>query len=274
MPSRLSLAILLSSAVAGVGAPTVTDSTTEVLALTSPAPDTGYKVVASADFEDGTLGSFTNPWGKGIDVVADPANAGHGKVARLHYQTFPAGGNFDDNKALFPRGLSIGLGNEVLFQGDVYLPSTARMAASGPAYVLRKLFRFGWDGKSFPHPLETELVAFGPQFQVYNIYGSHENTTSDYIDPSVANLTAGAWHQVKLQLKLNSSFAASDGIVRVWVDSILIFERTSKRWSDPGWTDRPASYVWNSWGVGYQANGQQAIDEYRYWDNIKFSIKR
>jgi hypothetical protein len=273
MPSRLSLAILLSSALAGTSAPTLRRSATAEAVPSALAPDTGYKVVASVDFEDGTVGTFTNPWGTGIDVVPDPANAGHGKVARIHYVT-NATTQFDDNKALFPRGVSIGLGNEMLFQGDFYIPATARMDASGPAYVLRKLFRFGWDGKSFPHPLETELVAFGPQFQVYNIYGSHDNTAATYIDPSVATLTSGAWHRIKLQLKINSSFAASDGIVRVWVDSVLIFERTAQRWSDAAWTDRPANYVWNSWGVGYQANGQQAIDEYRYWDNIRFSIKR
>jgi len=271
MPFRLSLVILLTSAVAGAGAPTVGDSKTAVIPTT--APDTGYKLVAFADFEDGTLGAFNNPWGTGIDVVADPANAGHGKVARIHYVTNGVT-QFDDNRALFPRGLSIGLGNELVFQGDVYLPSSARMDASGPAYVLRKLFRFGWDGKSFPHPLETELVAFGPQFQVYNIYGSPSNTSADYIDPNVATLTTGAWHQIKLQLKINSSFAASDGVVRVWVDGVLIFERTAQRWSDPRWTDRAASYVWNSWGVGYQANGTRPIDEYRYWDNLRFSTKR
>ena len=273
MPSPLSIAIVLASVIASISAPTVRNSTSADLVTASAAPDTGYKVVAAADFEDGTLGTFTNPWGTGIDVVADPANGGHGKVARIHYVT-NALTQFDDNRALFPRGFSIGLGNEVLFQGDVYLPPTVRMDASGPDYVLRKLFRFGWDGKAFPHPLETELVAVGPQFQVYNIYGSHEKTSTNYVDPSVATLTAGAWHRIKLQLKINSSFAASDGVVRIWVDSVLLFERTAQRWSEPTWPDKPASYIWNSWGVGYQANGTRAIDEYRYWDNLKFSVKR
>lgn len=243
--------------------------------ITEPAPTSG--TLASSDFESGNITPFSNPWGTGIDVLGDPTGGGHGQVARYHYSTSGTT-QVDDNKALFPQPTLVarGLGQEVWFQGDVYLDATARMDPSGPAMVQRKLVRFGSNGLSFPHPLETELTAFGPQLAL--VFQPEQKFTQAlgtgalfYISTPGSTLTVGGWHRIKMYQKINSAYGLADGVLRVWYDGVLIFDRGDLRWSDPSWTDDPGTYVWNSWGVGYQVNGPLAIDENRYWDNIIFS---
>jgi uncharacterized protein YjdB len=245
--------------------------------ITAPTPSSG--TLASSDFESGSITPFWNPWSTGIDVPSDPTGGGHGKLARYHYTTNGTT-QFDDNKALLPQSTTVSrtLGQEIWFQGDFYIDAAARMDASGTAMVQRKLFKFGWDGGiSFPHVLETELTAFGPQFalviQPQQAFTLAEGTgLLHYIPTSVAKLTAGGWHRIKVYQKINSAYGMADGILRLWYDGILMFDRSDMRWSDPTWTDNPSTYLWNSWAVGYQVNSTTAaVDEYRYWDNVVFS---
>jgi uncharacterized protein YjdB len=254
----------------GDGVLTVTNT------ITAPTPSSG--TLASSDFESGNITPFSNPWGAGIDVPSDPTGGGHGKVARYHYATNGTT-QFDDNKALLAQSTTVSraLGQEIWFQGDFYIDAAARMDASGTNMVQRKLFKFGGDGISFPHALETELTAFGPQFalviQPQQAFTLAEGTgLLHYIPTSVAKLTAGGWHRIKVYQKINSAYGLADGILRLWYDGILMFDRSDMRWSDPTWTDNPSTYVWNSWAAGYQVNSTTAaIDEYRYWDNVIYS---
>jgi len=218
-----------------------------------------------------------DPWAAGIDIVADPFGTGRGNVGRIHFVTNPAGGVYDSNFALFPSSpsINIGLGSEIWFSGEFALDALADMTDSS-TQVLRKLFRFGWGGGSgvFPYALEFEAVlhgasSLGIQQETGSLASSHEDLIS------ITALTAGVWHTVKAQLKINSSFTATDGIARFWLDGNLLYEDTARRWSDPAWVgvENPANYVWNSWGVGYQAqrNVGGGVDEYRYWNNLSWA---
>jgi uncharacterized protein YjdB len=233
--------------------------------ITAPAPSGSI----SANFDDGTFGPLFNPWGTGIDVIGDPTNLGHGRVARIHFQNNPSVGYIDDDKALAPSSPpSISLGQEMWFQGDFYLDPTARMDASGPNTVQRKLLYWGGHG---PADFSTVLSSFGPQF--YIGHTPVDANSYQYIDPSIVTLTAGAWHRLKVQLRMNSSFGATDGILRIWIDGTLMWGRTNMTWTDPTvWAGHSASeFQWNGWGVGYQVNASSAVNEYRYWDNVIFS---
>jgi hypothetical protein len=88
------------------------------------------------------------------------------------------------------------------------------------------------------------------------------------------NVTKGVWHRLEVQLQLNSTFAAQNGILRIWIDRALVYDRTNMRWTDPAWTEDPSTYRWETWGVGYQAQMHIAYDEYRYWDNVAFAKTR
>ena len=235
---------------------------------TAPAipngPTPGPGVLASHDFEDGTLGPFYNPWGHGIDLVSDPANGGHGKVARLHYA---GSANQDANLALLPKStFSIGLGDSVWFRGDFLLSSNS-------AGTQRKLLYWEWSNDvtwGFQHPFSMVVNSFGPQMAVQNY--PHQSFEPEGTSWLPVNITAGVWHTLKVQMKVNTSFAAKDGVLRVWFDDTLVFDNKTMSWTDPAWTEDPSTYKWVQWQVGQQTqNVSSAYDEYRYWDNVTFS---
>jgi hypothetical protein len=234
--------------------------------ITAPAPSSG--TLASADFEDGTFGSFYNPWSTGIDVVSDPTGGGRSKVARTHYTTNGTT-QVDHNLDLTPKSLAIGLGDSLWFTGDFYLDANANMTASGPSTVQRKLLYWGWNG-SGGHPFDMVLTSFGPQMVISNYpHPSFEPGGLTYLP---VYITAGRWHTLKVQLRINSSFGASDGILRIWFDGALVFDHADMRWTDPSWTDvAPSNYKWTDWGVGTQVSTGVPDDEYRYWDNLVFA---
>ena len=238
--------------------------------ITAPAPSSGTLV--SHDFEDGTLGGYYNPWGTGIDVVNDPTGGGHGKVARLHYAADGVT-QYDDNKALFPTtGFAVALGDSLWFRGDFYLPSTLN---DDPSVSMRKLVKWGYlhDQWHFPEQSEVTLTLAGAQVQVTSTVVGPSNLPPDYTYTGV-NVTKGQWHRLEIQLKLNTTFAAQNGILRLWLDGTLIYDRTNMRWTDPLWTEDPSSYNWPGWTVGDQMQAKVAFDEYRYWDNVIYSKTR
>jgi hypothetical protein len=244
--------------------------------ISAPAPSGSV----SQDFETGTLGSqFTNNTGGQLAIMSDPAGGGHGKVGRIHYSVTTDGVNLvDDNRAITPNTLRIGLGDSLWFQGDFYIPADARMDASGPGNVQRKLLYWGpLDLESGSHGFAFVLSSFGPQWFVtkYPHVGapSPQDGWPRYIDPAVSAVTSGAWHRLKVQLRANSSFTAQDGVLRVWVDGVLLTEATDVTWTDPTvWANNsPSDFAFTNFGVGYQVNAQQSVDEYRYWDNLIFS---
>jgi uncharacterized protein YjdB len=238
--------------------------------ITAPAPTSGTLV--THDFEDGTLGPYFNPWHSGIDVVSDPTSTGHGKVARVHYVADGVT-QVDDNVGVFPtQTFSVGLGDSVWFRGDFYIANTAD--------GMRKLIYWGRDGyepEHFSMVLELE-PGTGPastQLQVISSVAGPSNLPKDATYTGKF-ITTKQWHRLEIQLKVNSSFAAKDGILRVWLDGAILYDRTNMQWTDPLWTSDPGLYKWASWGVGYQMQIGTGVgfDEYRYWDNVAFAKTR
>jgi hypothetical protein len=261
--------------VTGVGAGSATVTATvdakagnvAVTVATPPPPSEG--VIVQHNFDDGTMGGFFNPWGSGIDVIADPTSSGHGKVARIHYQNSPPGG-VESDRALFPTaGPAMGMGDSLWFKGEFYIPGTADTTVA--TSLQRKLLYWSWGGVG-PHPVAMVINSFGPQLVVRNLPDpSFEPGGSTYVLTSTAKLTSGAWHTLKVQMKVNSTFAATDGVLRIWYDGVAIFDHTNMRWTDPAWLDDPSTIKWYGFGVGYQINTVVPTDEYRYWDNIIYS---
>jgi uncharacterized protein YjdB len=230
--------------------------------VTTPSPASG--TLATHDFEDGTLGPYYNPWGSGIDVVPDPTGRG-GKVSRIHY----AAASLDDNKAMMPKApISVGLGDSIFFRGQFYLPPEIN---TDPNFGLRKLTY--WSNRTFKEEFSAIITLVGEQLVVVNTVVGPSNLPIDFqYTPTM--VSKGVWHTLETQIKVNSSFAAKDGVFRIWLDGALVYNRTDMRWSDPLWTEDPGAYKWEIWGIGYQVNSRSAFDEYRYWDNITFAKTR
>jgi hypothetical protein len=238
--------------------------------ITAPAPTSG--ILVSHDFEDGTLGGYYNPWGTGIDVVADPTGGGHGKVARVHYAADGVT-QYDDNKAVFPTsGFVIPLGDSLWFRGDFYLPATVN---DDPSVSMRKIVKWGYlhDQWHFPEQSEMTLTLAGAQVQVTNTVVGPSNLAPDYTYTGV-NAAKGQWHRLEIQLRMNTTFAAQNGVLRIWLDGQLIYDRSNMRWTDPLWTEDPSTFNWPGFGVGDQMQARVAFDEYRYWDNVIYSKSR
>jgi uncharacterized protein YjdB len=262
----------------GSGSATITAAAQGIAGSTSmsvstPAAAPALGGLPSHDFEDGTLGPYWNPYGAGMDIVDDPTNSGHGKVARLEYAADGVT-RFDDNRAFFPKTeMSIGLGDSIWFRGDFYLPATVNDDPSTGA--MRKLLYWGWtkDQWHFPHEFDMIITLQGSQVEVTNNALGPSNLPVDYTYLPTY-VTKGRWHTIETQLKVNSSFAAQDGTLRIWLDGALIYDRTNMRWTDPLWTDDPATYKWTGWGVGDQMQARVPYDEYRYWDNVTYAKTR
>jgi len=238
--------------------------------ITAPAPTSGTLV--SHDFEDGTLGGYYNPWGTGIDVIGDPTGGGHGKVARMHYYA-DAVTQYDDNRALFPKTeFDVSLGDSLWFRGDFYLPSTLN---DDPTVSMRKLVKWGFlhDQWHFPEQSEVTLTLAGAEVQVTSTVVGPSNLPPDYTYTGV-QVTKGVWHRLEIQLKMNTTFAAQNGVFRLWLDGKLIYDRSNMRWTDPLWTEDPATFNWPGFGFGDQMQAKVAYDEYRYWDNVIYSKTR
>lgn len=254
-------ALVVSTVVVAPPAPTTTPTTT----TTTPI-DTGWTIAAKHDFEDGTFGPFTNPWGTDIDVIADPSNSGHGKVARMHY----AGSNQDRNRALqFEYGPGISLKQSLRFDGDLYLPMSITDTATTGAQ--RKLLY--WQ----PDPASPYMAV------IVHLFGTGVSTAYAIARPSGVQevdggcpspgcfLARGVWHHVTLLITINSALGTSDGLFRLTIDGVVMSEKTGASWSDASWTAPPKLRYFL---VGDQVNYSGTFDEVRYWDNVTFSVKR
>jgi Bacterial Ig-like domain (group 2) len=232
---------------------------------------TGNPITGSPNGQSAT----NNTGGTGV-VVTDPLGI-HDQVWRVHYINNPPG-QIDDNKAILPLGFSIGLGQDIWFQGDVALDATARMDASGPGTVQRKLLYWGPQDLEvgLPHGFSLVLSSFGPQFWsgIYpgDFPGEHfaGGSTGQWA------FTAGVWHTFKVHLRTNSTLGSTDGLVDIWYDGFQIFHIPNAAWTDAAtWADSsPSQFAFTEWNVGDQVdNGgsTQVVDEYRYWDNISFA---
>jgi len=258
--------------------------------------DTSYHVFAASDFENGTIGGvvaspFWNPYAAvlpgALDVVSDPTNSGHGKVLRIHYFNYPPGGNYDSNDAIQTNwddpATHATNGDEVIFDGDFYLPRSATTDTIN-RWGLRKL-NYWCSAAGTSHaclilttqPSQTSDVpnATTPpadeQLQLsLSLAGGPSNLPCDCPYYGIP-VTSNAWHHVTLTMRLNSTNATKDGRLRLVFDGRVIDDRTNVQFVDPLST---VPIDWYDWRIGEQVNSSRQIDEYRYWDNLKFAVKR
>jgi hypothetical protein len=243
-----------------------------------PPPPTGGTTanLKSVNFEDGTLGGLGTWNADKITVIGDPTGAGKGKIAKLHY----TGSNGDDNTSLIYNTNQTFGGQSIYFRGEFYVP----VSSLGGLEMQRKLvyFKQHEDWNKFPstggHRFRTVVKMFGNELDIDAVY-EPESGSADAVrtyGQIAAGLAPNTWYTLEVQQTTETSLGAGNGILRVWLNGVLKFEKTNMRWSDPNWTGQSASELyWDTFMVGQQVNlNAGSFDEYRYWNNVEFSTQR
>lgn len=236
----------------------------------------GPDILATHNFNDGTFGPYTLSFNQDIDIVDDPTGSGRGKVARMHYK----GVDQDRNRALVYTKVTA-IGQDMFFKGDFYIPANA-----STTNISRKLNYWQSEHWGSAPAFYSVLGMFGSEASNDNNYQKQDQSL-DYTNnpvrrPSIGGIagnghyTFGVWHTLETQVNLGSKLGARDGIFRQWLDGVLLYEETSKQWTDAAWTADPSTIHFYLYEVGDQVNGYNGVpfDEYRYWDNVSFGRKR
>lgn len=250
--------------------PGVTIASSALGALDNNLPGTGWTLVTDQNFNSidlaelqalpATTGSnwavSTNRQGEDPTIVADAtAPSGDGLVFRQNYE-----GVNDGFEPKFPNsglggGLAVYIGFYVKFLNTWTNPTTGGIkwhivnAMQGGESQSA-----GWLGMGRAYDLGTDQ--FEPS------HGWVFNGTCDEMDatcgtdegggvrfytaptPAAAGLmTRGEWHKVQYYLSKGGAGTTGLGIVRVWIDDVLIIDRTGFTWVDEAGT-------WQSFAMG------------------------
>ncbi|HEY4133205.1 MAG TPA: hypothetical protein VGM50_21485 [Gemmatimonadaceae bacterium] len=231
-----------------------------------PSLPTGADVLASASFDDDTYGALIDDTPGHNSIIDDPTGGGHGKILNINYSTSSDASDADLNQYVsFQPDTGLGAASSVFFRGYVEFPPNTNLSNGD---VLRKLTYWRTD-----RPQNTQcdfvLFMFGNTMGVSVARPTH--TTTAY---SVYAFTPGQWYLLEIQATMNSKPGSSDGIVRVWVNNALVYQKTNESFTEP--TDPPTTR-WYWLTAGHQregASGETSINENRYWDQIAFTTKR
>jgi hypothetical protein len=233
------------------------------------APD-----IASTDFESGNSGLFlsgvppTNMGSSVINFQADPTGELTGTVARMKYASGAGDGvKAVDVKLKFTHATGYGLGTTFYFRGHVVVPTPASDMLNGQ----RKLFYIqtqsnGPDAFFF---LKAEPAIPGGQ----TLKLEFPKFPTGNMAPSAGSIQFNTKHSIEVQITVNSTTAIADGIIRVWVDGVLTFEKLD---AYPMRTTARGNFKVFCFGDQCQASlaADIAFDEYRYWDNLAISTQR
>jgi hypothetical protein len=241
--------------------------------------------LVSHNFNDGTVGPFVNGGGGDLDFPDDPTNSGsRGKVARFHYLRPTTDGSSHDVNRNIEYWHDQRYGQSMFFKGDFYIP----VDDSGNGATQRKLLYF------FPH-VDNKYGGVGSRtfwtvitvqsnILVLDVTGMRQDNTNTGFAVPLGTVAGRRWYTLEIEQRMNSSISATDGIVRVWLDGVQVYENTAVTWTDPNWLGNPvvgtglvldpADVYFQRFDFGDQVNSTYAYDEYRYWDNVAFSSTR
>jgi hypothetical protein len=229
--------------------------------------------ITSTDIESGTSGSFLTSAGSNtgnaqIVLMADPTGAFGGNVARMRYVSGAGDGQVDVNvKLTYNHAAGFSFGTTFFLRGHVYIPTPASDMLNGQ----RKLFYLqtqsnGPDAFIF---LKAEPAISGGQ----SLKLEFPKLPSGNLAPGCGSILFNTKTSIELQVTVNSAAGVGDGIVRVWIDGALTYEKLD---ACPMRTASKGPF--RKFCVGDQCQASLAadifFDEYRYWDNLAVSTTR
>jgi hypothetical protein len=256
----------------------------------STAPDIAYNTFESATLDSGVVYSISGGTGTAFTIgsevisdfaiVADPAPGGtRGNVVRINYSAAGAGESRDRYFALeYGSGAGPGLGSTRYIYGEFFIPS----GVTEDATFQRKLFYGKYDPRLHANvnqdKLQFVLTRRGTGVALFATRLDQNNTTAEQGSgsTSVATCASGEWHSFEIQLTMNSTQSANDGVLRLWINGSLVFSNTAARFTDPAWGASDSQIKWYHYPFGEQAQDDDSAraQEYRYWNNCAISTTR
>lgn len=211
--------------------------------------------VLSHNFEDGAVGSFAT--NGDVTVVDDPTPRASGKVARMFYD-----GSVDRDQEAYvrwnPSDQQFGPGSTVYLYGRFHIVDNGW-------YGNRKLLRWyvaGGGTTDISLWMATDLRVEGP-----------DNNGLVFANTNAAVAT-DTWHEIEAQVTINSALGVDDGIIRVWLNGSLIYEKLDYS----PIKDIADGDDLTSLRFGYQTQSTRAanggLDDLRYWDDVTIATER
>jgi hypothetical protein len=258
----------------------------------------------SDGFESGTFANFHFISTTDVTINSNTSFVRFGgKSAQIHYvicgdsTNTTCGAAHQDRNRWFERNFSPGI-TRFSVRGYVFIktpepPALANAsiqrklyyikAASGPAGTPNALWYVVLTGDTVNGKYGLRLVVSpksgGPS---YSLYGTDsELGTHTGVVGGMQELLFDRWYNVELEVATKSGLGANDAVIRLWIDGVLQFQKTNTWTTGPchagGSVSCPAfpdDTIFPSpitrFEIGTQADrvNFQAVDEFRYWDNI------
>ncbi len=238
---------------------------------------TSTSFLSSLNFEDGTFGTFTNPWGYGISVVDDPTGAGKGKIGKFVYYSgadgSPAPSASDDHALITNTEGPFPLGKSIWLHGDLYFKTgTGGYSTSDN----RKIIRLSNDSRENNTDIILHKVDGGDLRLTTDIYRSGSVTAPS--GSTGIQILNDRWYTLDVELVPNSARGVNDGKIRIYINGATI--PTYERAVDIDWNTDPTNTT--SAGKPYFRFGDQltialghpTYEDVRYWDNLAVSSSR
>jgi len=166
-------------------------------------------------------------------------------------------------------------------RGYLYFKTPEAGATSG-AIIQRKLIRFSDSpssggvnatGTTYGFILGSFNASSGVYTSTINLVFGTGATVVSACSPGTSvpysgfiTLNYNTWYSVELEIQLNTP-AVADGIVRIWVGGVQVFNHTDINLRDS--CTNPLTYF--DFGDQADRTNYAAVDEYRYWDDIIIS---
>ena len=153
------------------------------------------------------------------------------------------------NKMLFIRAPSSGDNSFLVWQGTPYSARTLKwdmQAIYSNAHVN------GWSGD--PSGLSGWFEPNGPSNGV---------------------VSAGSgWHKIEVYLKASTTGTSRDGIVRWWLDGVLVGSYTNVNLAPGGYEDFQINHTWDGSGIFSPPYRDMNKEWHHYWDHLYISIRQ
>lgn len=245
-------------------------------ALTGQCSTTAFSILYQTDFESEDP-DLTPTWTgatANATLNTNPSFSYGGTDSGQYYYNIAAGGSPSLDSNQYSTWISSTPQSHFFLRGRVYFKTPevgldtfivqrkllwfSDSTSSGVSQVDYAIIINSWTGTGGSPTPSTIYLSFGG-----NATGCSGPITSIY---DITTMTWDTWYTLEAEIQLNT-LGNADGILRIWKNGTQVFSQTDINYR--GTCAANVSYF----SVGRQTNrtNSEAIEEYRYWDDVKIS---